>query len=70
MFSSFGHKAQGEGHHKPIRVGIISLPLLRADHKHLFVIYFVNVKFNLNQYTFHGHEKTHVNLFFHIHVDG
>jgi hypothetical protein len=28
------------------------------------------VNFNLNEYTFHGHEKTHVNLFFHIHVGG
>ncbi len=26
-----------------------------------------NVKFNLNQYTFYGHEKTNVNFFFHIH---
>jgi hypothetical protein len=33
-----------------------------------FIITYINVKFNLNQYTFHGHEKTHVNLCFHIHV--
>jgi hypothetical protein len=32
-------------------------------------LFYVNVKFNLNLFTFHGHENIHVNLFFHIHVD-
>jgi len=35
-----------------------------------FIIIYVNVKFNLNQYKYHGHEKTHVNFPFHIHVGG
>jgi hypothetical protein len=34
----------------------------------MFSYIYVNVKFNLIYYTFHGHEKTHVNLFFYIHV--
>jgi hypothetical protein len=35
-----------------------------------FIINYVDVKFQLNSYTFHAYEKTHVNLFFHIHVGG
>jgi hypothetical protein len=31
-------------------------------------LFMSNVKFNLNSYTFHGHEKPHVNFFFHIHI--
>jgi len=30
----------------------------------MFSYIYVNVKFNLNWYTFHEHEKAHVNLFF------
>lgn len=33
-----------------------------------FIIIYVNVKFNLNRYKYHGHENTHVNLPLHIHV--
>jgi hypothetical protein len=36
----------------------------------MFSYIYVNVKFNLNKYTFHQHENTHVNLFFYIHVGG
>jgi len=36
----------------------------------MFSYIYVNGKLNLNWYTFHGHEKTRVNLFFNIHVDG
>jgi hypothetical protein len=36
----------------------------------LFIIIYVNVKVNLNQYKYHGHIKVHVNLYFHILVDG
>jgi hypothetical protein len=36
----------------------------------LFFIIYVNVKFNLKYYTFHGHENTHDNLFLNIHVGG
>jgi hypothetical protein len=36
----------------------------------MFSYNFVNVEFNLNKYTFHGHKKTDVNLFFYIHVGG
>jgi hypothetical protein len=36
----------------------------------MFSYIYVNVKFNLNQYTFHGHEKTHVNFLKNIQVNG
>jgi hypothetical protein len=36
--------------------------------KNKFIIIYVNVKFNLNWYKYHGHENTLVNLPFHIHV--
>jgi len=32
-----------------------------------FIIIYVNIKFNLNRYKYHGHENTHVNLPLHIH---